>query len=136
MYFANNYYGFDDAFLASLKILEILAKQDQPFSKLFEDLPRTYMTPEYKAPCPDDKKFEIVKALVDHFTPLYDCITLDGVRIHFSKADWGAVRASNTSPNLTLRFEATSSEKLAEIKRVMYEEVKKHPEVDLTWFEE
>jgi phosphomannomutase / phosphoglucomutase len=136
MYFAENYYGFDDALLGALKILQVLAKQDKPFSKLFDDLPKTYMTPEYKAYCPDDKKFEIVKNLVDHFTPLHDCITLDGVRIHFSETDWGAVRASNTSPNLTLRFEATTSEKLAEIKRVMYEEVKKYPEVGLDWFEE
>jgi len=134
MFFAENYYGFDDAFLAALKLIEILSTLDEPFSTLFEDLPKTFMTPEFKAHCPDDKKFAIVEALSAHFTSLYDCITIDGVRINFGPLAWGAVRASNTSPNLTLRFEAETPEKLQEIKTIMYEEIRKHPEVNLDWY--
>ena len=138
LFFAENYYGFDDAFLAAIKILEILANEnlqtDHPFSALFNDLPKTYMTPEFKAHCPDDKKFEIVKSLVTHFTALYDCITIDGVRVKFDSTSWGAVRASNTSPNLTLRFEADTEEKLAEIQKIMVDELKKYPEVNLDWY--
>jgi len=142
LFFAENYYGFDDAFLAAIKVLEILANenshadssQNHPFSTLFNDLPKTYMTPEFKAHCPDDKKFEIVKSLVEHFTSLYDCITLDGVRVKFDPISWAAVRASNTSPNLTLRFEADTEEKLAKIQKIMIDELKKYPEVNLSWY--
>ncbi|MEK7673193.1 MAG: phosphomannomutase/phosphoglucomutase [Patescibacteria group bacterium] len=134
LFFAENYYGFDDAFLAAARIIEILAKETHPLSQRFNDLPQTFMTPEFKAGCPDDKKFAIVKNLVDHFTALYDCITIDGVRINFDANSWGAIRASNTSPNLTLRFESTTPQKLADIQKIMVDELKKYPEVNLDWY--
>ena len=156
MFFGENYYGFDDAFLAMLKIIEILAqslagtntkqipnssttnetKTPKPFSRLFDALPETHMTPEFKAHTPDDKKFAIVEALTHHFTEEtdYECITIDGVRVKFDELSWGAVRASNTSPNLTLRFEATTPERLSEIQAEFIEELKKHPDVDLSWY--
>lgn len=134
LFFAENYYGFDDALLAAARILEILSKSPKPLSQMFDDLPKTYTTPEFKAHCPDDHKFQIVKELVAHFTKLYDCITIDGVRINFDENSWGAIRASNTSPNLTLRFEALTQEKLAEIQKIMVTELQKHPEVSLKWY--
>jgi phosphomannomutase / phosphoglucomutase len=134
MFFGENYYGFDDALLASAKILQVLANQALPFSQLFDDLPETHMTPEFKAHCPDDKKFPVIAQLTKHFTSLYDCITIDGVRVVFNETDWGAIRASNTSPNLTLRFEAKSEARLAEIQKIFLEEIKKHPEVDTSWY--
>jgi len=134
LFFAENYYGFDDAFLGAAKLLEILSKSGKTFSHLFDDVPSTYMTPEFKAHTPDDKKFAIVDALVKHFTEHYDCITLDGVRVNFSQKAWGAVRCSNTSPNLTLRFEADSQEKLNEIQALMVDQLRKYPEVSLDWY--
>lgn len=134
LFFAENYYGFDDAFLAAAKILEIISKENKPFSEFFADLPPVHTTPEFKAYCPDEKKFAIVQKLVDHFTKNYDCITIDGVRINFGEKSWGAVRASNTSPNLTLRFEAGTPEKLAEIQKIMADEIRKYPEVSLDWY--
>ncbi|MBP7671148.1 phosphomannomutase/phosphoglucomutase [Candidatus Gracilibacteria bacterium] len=119
MFFGEDYYGFDDAFLAAVKILQILAAETHPLSQMFNSLPKVYNTPEIKFPCADDKKFILVGALVAHFTKLYPCITIDGVRVNFTDSAWGAVRASNTSPNLTLRFEAESSERLEEIQREM-----------------
>lgn len=133
LFFGENYYGFDDALLAAGKIISIIAAADIPLSSMFEDLPKVYTTPEFKAHTPDNKKFEIVKNLVEHFTNLYDCITIDGVRVNFDKTSWGAVRASNTSPNLTLRFEANTPEKLQEIQQIMVDELKKYPEVNLDW---
>jgi phosphomannomutase/phosphoglucomutase len=59
---------------------------------------------------------------------------MDGVRINFDKTSWGAVRCSNTSPNLTLRFEAQTPEKLKEIQAIMVEQLKKYPEVNLGWY--
>ncbi|MFC1655760.1 phosphomannomutase/phosphoglucomutase [Patescibacteria group bacterium] len=134
LFFAENYYGFDDAFLGAAKLLEILSKSDKPFSKLFDDVPHTFTTPEFKAHCPDNKKFEIVDKLSKHFTENYDCLAIDGVRINFSPSAWGAVRCSNTSPNLTLRFEAESEEKLKEIQAIMVEQLKQYPEVSLDWY--
>ncbi len=134
LFFAENYYGFDDAFLGAAKLLEILSKSDKPFSKLFDDVPHTFTTPEFKAYCPDDKKFEIVEKLTEHFTKHYDCLTIDGVRVNFSPKAWGAVRCSNTSPNLTLRFEADSEEKLKEIQAIMVEQLKQYPQVSPDWY--
>ncbi|MFH1218633.1 MAG: phosphomannomutase/phosphoglucomutase [Candidatus Peregrinibacteria bacterium] len=132
MFFAENYYGFDDAFLAAGKIIEILSKETHPFSQLFNELPKTFTTPELRLPTSDDKKFEIVDRLVAHFTDKYECITIDGVRVHFDDNSWGAVRCSNTSPNLTLRFEADSEERLNEIKQIFIEQLKTFPEVDIS----
>jgi len=135
MFFAENYYGFDDAFLAAGKLLEILSKSQKPFSELFTNLPKTSCTPEIKSACPDDKKFAIVDQISDAFTADYDCITIDGVRINFDDKSWGAVRCSNTSPNLTIRFEAPNPKRLREIIDIMLEELKKYPEIDLWWAE-
>jgi phosphomannomutase/phosphoglucomutase len=129
-----DYYGFDDAFLAACKILEVLSRSDKTFSLQFEGLPKMQTSPEFKARCPDDKKFQIVRNLTDHFTRTHKCITIDGVRVNFDETAWGAVRCSNTSPNLTLRFEAQTEEKLVEIQRLMVEQLKKYPEVDLSWY--
>jgi len=134
LFFGENYYGFDDAFLGAAKLLEILSNSGKTFSHLFDDVPSTFATPEFKAHTPDDKKFAIVEALVKHFTANYDCIILDGVRVNFTPNAWGAVRCSNTSPNLTLRFEADSQEKLDEIQAIMVEQLKKYPEVSLDWY--
>jgi len=134
LFFAENYYGFDDALLAAGKILEILSAQELPLSKQFDNLEKSVTTPEFKAHCPDEKKFEIVKKLVEYFTANYDCITIDGVRIKFDDISWAAVRASNTSPNLTLRFEAKNQEELDKIQKIMVDQLKNYPEVSLDWY--
>jgi phosphomannomutase / phosphoglucomutase len=134
LFFAENYYGFDDALLAAGRIIEILSKDTHPLSQQFNDLPKTFTTPEFKASCPDDRKFQIVDELVAHFTALYDCITIDGVRINFDENSWGAIRCSNTSPNLTLRFESDTEQGLQKIQAIMVEQLKKYPEVNLGWY--
>ncbi|MFT7184435.1 MAG: phosphomannomutase/phosphoglucomutase, partial [Oceanicoccus sp.] len=135
MFFAENYFGFDDAFLAAAKILEILSQSDKTFSELFADVPETFCTPELKSSCPDDRKFEIVKEVSAYFVEEYDCLTIDGVRINFDENSWGAVRCSNTSPNLTIRFEAPTEARLSEIKELMLIQLRKYPEIDLWWDE-
>lgn len=131
-FFAENYYGFDDAFVAALRLISIFSQSDKPVSQYFDELPKMSTTPEFKLHCPDDKKFEIVQKITDHFTPLYPCITLDGVRVNFDTSSWGAIRCSNTSPNLTARLEAPSDERLTAIKNIFIEELEKYPEIDLT----
>lgn len=134
LFFAENYYGFDDALLAAGKIIEILSQETHPLSQMFNSLPKVETTPEFKSACPDDQKFPIVNALVEHFQKLYPCITIDGIRINFDENSWGAVRASNTSPNLTLRFEAPTKTRLKEIQAIMVQELKKYPQVSLDWY--
>ncbi len=131
-----NYYGFDDAFFAACKILDILSQSERKFSEHFKDLPQMETTPEFKAFCPDEKKFQIVKALTERFTRTHRCITIDGVRVNFDDKSWGAIRCSNTSPNLTLRFEAPDKKQLQAIQKIMVKELKKYPEVNLEWYKE
>jgi len=130
IFIAENYYGFDDAFLAAAKILEIITKSGKPLKEHFADLPQTYNTPEIKLGCAEEHKFIAVDKITKHFVSKYKCLTIDGVRIDFGEGAWGICRASNTSPKLTLRFEAKSPEKLEEIKEEVlgylrgYEEIK------------
>lgn len=133
MFFAEDYYGFDDAMLGAAKLLEILSNSDKNFSELLSDLPKTAITPELKTPTPDSEKFRIVECIKNSMTEQYECLTIDGVRVNFDQHSWGAVRASNTTPNLTIRFEAPTPERLRDIMDTMLEELRKYPEVDLWW---
>jgi phosphomannomutase/phosphoglucomutase len=130
MFFAENWYGVDDAILAACKFLELVAKSREPVSTHFDTLPHLYATPELKAPCPDERKFQVVEALAREFKRRYDTIDIDGARILFPDG-WGLVRASNTNPYLTLRFEARTERALAEMKGAVYEALRRYPEVTL-----
>ena len=116
MFFADRYYGFDDATYAGARVLEILSKTDKKLSELLSDLPTTFSTPELRIPCPDDKKFDVVAKLAEEFSKTNEVITIDGARIIFDHG-WGLVRASNTQAILVLRFEADSQEHLSDIRK-------------------
>lgn len=105
LFFADRYFGYDDAIYASSRLLEILAKYGKGALDLIEDVPRMTSTPEIRIPCPDEKKFQIVEKIRDHFSATHEVIDIDGARILFDHG-WGLVRASNTGPLLVLRFEA------------------------------
>jgi phosphomannomutase/phosphoglucomutase len=130
MFFGENWYAVDDGILASCKLLELVARSPQPVSAHFDTLPHLHSTPELKAPCPDDRKFPLVAQLVQEFRQRYETIDIDGARILFPEG-WGLVRASNTNPYLTLRFEAKTAEGLAAMKREVYDALRRHPEVTL-----
>jgi phosphomannomutase/phosphoglucomutase len=115
IFFADRFYGFDDATYAACRVLEILSKTDKPLSELLADLPPTFSTPELRVDCPDEAKFEVVTQVAKHFTATNEVITIDGARILFEHG-WGLVRASNTQAILVLRFEADSPEALNEIR--------------------
>ncbi len=115
IFFADRFYGFDDATYAGARLLEILSKTDKPLSHLFEGIPRTFSTPELRVDCPDEIKFDVVKKVADHFSKTHKVITIDGARIIFDNG-WGLVRASNTQAILVLRFEADSETDLANIR--------------------
>src|SRR5579883_681481 len=115
LFFADRYLGYDDAIYASLRLLEILARDPRSISEMLSDVPRTYTTPEIRLDCPDAIKFDVVAAVRSHYRAMgLGVIDIDGARISFgSERDpaWGLVRASNTGPVLVMRFEATTPER-------------------------
>ena len=120
LFFADRYFGYDDAIYASLRLLEILTRDTRTISEMLSDVPRTYTTPEIRVDCSDATKFEVVAAVRSHYRDLgVPVIDIDGARISFgTQRDpaWGLVRASNTGPVLVMRFEATTRERLAAIR--------------------
>lgn len=132
-FFAEQYFGFDDGIFAGLRVAQIIKNAGKPLSILLANVPHMFTTPEIKAKCADDKKFAVVEALQKKFTKEYPCLTIDGVRIDFGNRSWGAVRASNTSPNLTMRFEAPTDEQLKKIMAVMQKALAEFPEVSVSW---
>jgi phosphomannomutase/phosphoglucomutase len=119
MFFADRYYGFDDAVYASFRLLEIVSREGRGLAAMLADLPQSHLTPEIRLDCPDDRKFEVVRRAADYFRSRYDVIDIDGVRVKFQDG-WGLVRASNTQPALVMRFEAQSAARLGEI-RTLFE---------------
>jgi len=131
MFFAENYYGVDDGILAACKIIEIAARASEPMSRLFESVPHLRATPELKAPCPDGEKFHVISELSRDLKQRYETIDIDGARVLFPGGGWGLVRASNTNPYLTLRFEAKTDAEIERMKRVIYDELRRFPFVTL-----
>ena len=125
MFFADRYFGYDDAVYASCRLIEILAKAGRPLSTLLADLPPTVSTPEIRVDCPDDVKFRVVEEAKKQLARAHKIIDIDGVRVLFPDG-WGLIRASNTQPALVLRFEATSEAALQKIREVVESQVKKY----------
>lgn len=118
LFFADRYFGYDDAIYASIRLLEILSLSGQRISDLMADVPITYSTPEIRVACPDHVKFQVVEAVKTHFQKDFKIIDIDGIRIPFADG-WGLIRSSNTQPVLVLRFEATTKERLEIIRRMI-----------------
>jgi phosphomannomutase / phosphoglucomutase len=116
MFFADRYYGFDDALYAACRLLEIVANSGQPLSSLLADLPPTVTTPEIRFDCPDELKFEVVSRAAADLRARHKTVDVDGVRVLFN-GGWGLVRASNTQPVLVMRFEAATPAELSRYRK-------------------
>jgi phosphomannomutase/phosphoglucomutase len=108
MFFADRYFGYDDALYAACRLMEIVSKSGNPLSAQLAGLPKTVSTPEIRVDCPDETKFRVVAAVAEKFTKTHRVIDVDGVRVLFDQG-WGLLRASNTQPVLVMRFEASSA---------------------------
>jgi phosphomannomutase/phosphoglucomutase len=119
MFFADRYYGFDDAIYAAARLTEIMSRDvDKPLSGYLANWPETHNTPEIRLECPDSIKFQVVNKAVGYFKGLsgdFEVLDVDGVRINF-RDGWGLVRASNTQAVLVMRFEAETEDRLREIR--------------------
>ncbi|MCG8472855.1 MAG: phosphomannomutase/phosphoglucomutase [Desulfobacterales bacterium] len=120
IFFADRYLGYDDALYATLRLLEILSREERPLSELLADLPVTFTTPEIRRECPDHLKFQMAGKLKERFSATHEVVDVDGARILYPDG-WGLVRASNTQPALVLRFEAQSSDRLQAIRNEVEE---------------
>jgi len=133
MFFADEYFGFDDAFYATGRLLRILSHTEKTLSQLLEDVPKYFSTAETRVPCSDQDKFNIVGDLVKKFSERYKVIDIDGLRVLFDDG-WGLLRASNTQPVLVARCEAKTSAGLENICNIMKEALRLYPEVgDFEW---
>ena len=116
MFFADRYFGFDDAMYAACRLMEIVVNSGRPLSAQLEGLPKMVSTPELRVDCPDEEKFAVVERVAEHFRKSRKIVDVDGARVLFPNG-WGLVRASNTQPILVMRFEAENAALLAEYRR-------------------
>ncbi|NOZ76019.1 MAG: phosphomannomutase/phosphoglucomutase [FCB group bacterium] len=119
IFFADDYFGYDDAIYVAARAVQLLSRSDRKLSDLVAELPIYYSTPELRfAAENDEEKFRIAKEAADYFIANYECITVDGVRIKFGDG-WGLVRSSNTQPVIVCRFEAATRERMEEIREIV-----------------
>lgn len=115
IFFRDEYYGFDDAAYATARILRILSNTEKKTSELLEGINKYIATPEITKKVEDSTKFQTIEKAVNYFKQKgYKVIDVDGARVVFENG-WGLIRASNTSPKITIRYEAKNEEELAKI---------------------
>ncbi len=129
LFFADRYFGYDDALYAGLRLLEILAHDDRTIGEMLADVPKTFVTPELRVDCPDAVKFKVVAAITAHYKNAgLEVVDIDGARVQFGTPEapaWGLVRASNTGPVLVMRFEAPTEAERDRLHREVEAEVTK-----------
>jgi phosphomannomutase/phosphoglucomutase len=116
--FADRYIGIDDAPYGACRLVDLLARKDQPLSRLVAELPQYVSTPEIRIEVDEEKKWDVVDRALAHFKEDHEVIDVDGARVLFGDG-WGLLRTSNTQPVIVARFEARTPERLAEIQGMM-----------------
>jgi len=123
IFFADDYYGFDDALYVAARIIQTLSRTNKTLSQLKSEIPKYYATPEIRLEAEsDEEKFRIADEAITFFKQNYDCITVDGVRIKFGDG-WGLVRQSNTQPVIVCRFEASTKKRMLDIKSIVLDKL-------------
>ncbi len=126
-FFGDRYFGYDDGIYAMMRLFELLVESGKSLQELLTIFPKKVSSPEYRIPCPEDKKHEIVQAIKDEFSKRADIqlLTIDGVRATMDYG-WGIVRPSNTQPVLSMRFESDSDQGLQHVKQNFFAVLKKY----------
>ena len=131
IFFADDYYGYDDALYVAARLVQLLSRSNKKLSQLKSIIPKYYSTPELRMEAnSEQEKFEIVEKAIMYFKENYDCNTIDGVRIQFEDG-WGLVRSSNTQPVIVCRFEANSPERLDQIRNLIIGKISEFGELKL-----
>ena len=135
LFIGEDYYGFDDAPLVALKTLEIISKSNKTIAEIFDEIPKLVATPEIVLSAPDDLKFKMIDEMTASLQNDYEVVTVDGARVIF-ESGWGLVRASNTQPAVTLRFEAYTREQVADYMAVFKAQLERYPQIDRGRFDD
>jgi len=122
LYFADEYFGYDDAIYACLRLLRIMDKENKKLSEFFKDVKKYYSTPEIRIEVSDEEKFEIVEKVKKFYAGKYRINDIDGVKVYYPSG-WALLRASNTQPALVVRIEGETEEDLNKIKREFIEKI-------------
>ncbi|MEM1402089.1 MAG: phosphomannomutase/phosphoglucomutase [Pseudomonadota bacterium] len=123
IFYGERWYGFDDGMYTTCRLAEILSSSEATLDELLSDLPIGISTPEILVPVSDEDKFALMQSFLTHATfPDGKSNELDGLRVDFEDG-WGLLRASNTGPALTARFEASSNDALARIQSLFREQL-------------
>ncbi|OGJ57587.1 hypothetical protein A3H22_00960 [Candidatus Peribacteria bacterium RIFCSPLOWO2_12_FULL_55_15] len=128
---AEEYFPFDDALVAALRVLSILQSTGKPLSRLFDAFPKVYQSPERRPHCPDERKMAIIACVKEHFLKEFPIETMDGVRIDFGAGAWAGIRQSNTSPCISVCMEARTQEKLKKVEALVLDHLREYPELHL-----
>jgi phosphomannomutase / phosphoglucomutase len=134
IFIKDRWYGFDDGMYAAARLIEIMSLRDETLDEIFNEFPPLKITPEYRMPIAEEKKFSIIEQLIKtgEFGDAKR-ITLDGLRVEYPYG-WGLVRASNTGAELSLRFEAETDEQLHQLKALFTREIRKiDPTIEFQW---
>ncbi len=133
IFFVDDFYGFDDAFFAALKLLEYLSTQNKPLSEIVNDTPYYVSTPTIQVKTTDEDKYKVVDELVAEFKKEgYKINDINGARVYI-EGGWGLVRASSNTPTLVLRFEAKTPEGLDKIKDIFKQKLDRFDVVSKEW---
>ena len=115
VYFRDKFPGYDDGIYAGMRLIELLSHTDKPLSSMLDGINKYYSTEELKIRVEDEIKFEVIEKMKQYcLSKKYNLLTIDGVKAKFDDG-FALVRASNTGPNITMRFEATTEERLKEL---------------------
>lgn len=128
IYFADRYFGYDDAIYSACRLVEFIARKKESLSQLMSDIPRYFATPEMRIESTEEEKWQIVESVKKDFSRDHEVIDIDGVRVVFPDG-WGLVRASNTSPVVVVRCEAKTPQRRDEIQEMILSKLRQFPSV-------
>ncbi|MFO7323172.1 MAG: phosphomannomutase/phosphoglucomutase [Chloroflexota bacterium] len=129
IFLGEDYYGFDDACLAAGRLLQIVASTSMTLSQIDATLPTLFSTPEYRPHCPDEAKAKVIEGVAAALAGEGEVVSVDGVRIRFERG-WGLLRASNTEPVLSLRFEGETEADAWRYRDLFAAALRQFPEVE------
>ncbi len=127
IYFSDRYFGYDDGLYASLRLVEILDKSKKKLSEMMAEYPKRYSTNEIKVDCPDEDKFKVINLIkidVMNNHKYQKMVDIDGIRVLVTKTGWFLIRASNTSPYLSIRVEGKDEEEKNHLLQIVRDAIK------------
>jgi phosphomannomutase/phosphoglucomutase len=131
IFFAEDYYGFDDAYLAAGKLLQLLSHSEQTLSQMNAAIPEYYSTKVFRLPCDPEITFDVLAALAQDLGDKGELFSLDGIRIQFDSG-WAIIRESNTEPVLSIRIEGKTREDAMQYRDWIIETLEEFDDINIT----